>query len=285
MTRSENIAQGVSLPNESLSIEQVNYYRENGFLHIPSMFSEQEVLLLRDQTLNEYTKRGDKVVLETGTSNVVRSVYAPHIENPFFNRLLHLSRLVAPAKQLLQDDVYLHQYKINTKHPFCGELWEWHQDFRFWKMEDGVPKNNLVNMFIYLNDTDEFNGAPIFIPGSHQVDIVDTEEDDVMSTCFGAKLKYRLRNETVAAAAQAAADGKGNFPRGLKLGVGRPGDVFLMHPSCIHCSPPNLSPHRRDVIIISYNALSNKPVRSGTRPSFVAADTYDVVKPLFASIA
>jgi len=33
----------------------------------------------------------------------------------------------------------MHQFKINAKAPFDGELWQWHQDYGVWAREDGMP--------------------------------------------------------------------------------------------------------------------------------------------------
>jgi ectoine hydroxylase len=35
--------------------------------------------------------------------------------------------------------VYIYQFKINVKAAFGGDVWQWHQDYIFWRNEDGMP--------------------------------------------------------------------------------------------------------------------------------------------------
>jgi len=88
--------------------------------------------------------------------------------------LIRAPQFLTPAKQLLKDEVYIHQLKVNVKQAFSGEMWPWHQDYIYWRNEDNIPTANIVSVMIFLDDIDEFNGPLFFIPGSHLIGCVDT---------------------------------------------------------------------------------------------------------------
>jgi len=55
------------------------------------------------------------------------------IEN-FFSReevdqMLENMSTLNYSSGLLGSDIYVHQTKLNTKHAFVGDWWEWHQDY------------------------------------------------------------------------------------------------------------------------------------------------------------
>ena len=85
--------------------------------------------------------------------------------------------MVEPVKQLFGEDVYMHQFKINGKMAFDGDLWQWHQDYGTWQDDDLMPEPRAMNMAIFLNEVNEFNGPLMFIPGSHKLGVVDAEHD------------------------------------------------------------------------------------------------------------
>ena len=46
--------------------------------------------------------------------------------------------MIKPIEQILDGKLYMHQYKINAKAAFDGEVWQWHQDFGTWHRDDGM---------------------------------------------------------------------------------------------------------------------------------------------------
>ena len=35
----------------------------------------------------------------------------------------------------------MHQFKLNAKAAFEGEVWQWHQDYGTWARDDGMPEH------------------------------------------------------------------------------------------------------------------------------------------------
>src|SRR5262249_62330406 len=101
-----------------------------------------------------------------------------HRSNEHFARLICDPRILKPAMQILNSDVYVYQFKINVKAAFSGDLWQWHQDYVFWHKEDGMQKPDVINVSIFLDDVTEFNGPIFFIPHSHAEGMIDVPAKD-----------------------------------------------------------------------------------------------------------
>ena len=43
--------------------------------------------------------------------------------------LARVQHMIDPVEQIFQQKVYMHQYKINAKWAFTGDVWQWHQDY------------------------------------------------------------------------------------------------------------------------------------------------------------
>ena len=71
----------------------------------------------------------------------------------------------------------MHQFKINGKMAFDGDVWQWHQDFGTWQNDDDMPEPRAMNVAIFLDEVNEFNGPLMFIPGSHKLGVLDAEHD------------------------------------------------------------------------------------------------------------
>jgi ectoine hydroxylase len=52
-----------------------------------------------------------------------RTSFAAHTYNPVFAKLGRHPRLVEPVVQCFGEDVYMHQFKINAKMAFDGDVW------------------------------------------------------------------------------------------------------------------------------------------------------------------
>ncbi|MHC5762949.1 phytanoyl-CoA dioxygenase family protein, partial [Nostoc sp.] len=201
-----------------------------------------------------------------------------------FQRLSRHPQLVKPAMQLLGSKVYIYQFKINAKAAFRGDIWEWHQDYIFWRKEDGLPTARLVNALVLLDDMNEFNGPLFVIPGSHKEGMIDviarntsnqfqdkTERPEWMSG-FTAKLKYSLNRELV---------GDLVMKYGIYSIKASAGSVLLFDSNIVHASPSNISPFDRAVVIVTYNSIENIPLPvANPRPDFLVSRDYRPVEPL-----
>jgi ectoine hydroxylase len=245
-----------------LDAGELEAYRSNGFLLRPGVFSEQEVALLRREADAEFETDTERRTVEEG-SGVVRAVHGSHLHREFFTRLTRLPRLIDVARQLLEDEVYVHQFKINAKRAFKGEVWEWHQDFIFWHCEDGLPGPQILTAAIFLDEVTEFNGPMIFVPGGQVEGVIGVDpRGEGMKSLLGTDLKYSLDQPTMRSLVARY---------GLAAPKGGPGSVLWFHSNVPHGSAPNMSPFDRGLVLVSYNAASNALPRLSSRPEWLAA--------------
>jgi ectoine hydroxylase len=273
-----------------ISEEHIQRYREDGYLLIPNAFSYEDVAVLQAELPAIFQEESPRRVIEK-KRQVVRSVYGLHTTNQLFAGLIRHPLLVGPARQILKSHVYVHQSKINVKAAFVGDVWEWHQDYIFWKKEDGIRENRLVNAAIFLDEVTEFNGPLIFIPGSHQDGSIDVSANQVSLqeaqqiyakspawiANLTADLKYTLGQEKVAHLVRR---------NGLVAPKGPAGTLLFFDGNICHSSATNISPFDRNVVLITYNSVENIPATVAShRPDFLAGRDYQPIEPLSAGIS
>ncbi|HWS35622.1 MAG TPA: phytanoyl-CoA dioxygenase family protein [Actinoplanes sp.] len=213
-----------------------------------------------------------EVVHEKGT-NVVRAVHGCHLYDETSARLVRLPLFVELAEALTGDQVYVYQFKVNLKQPHEGAAWPWHQDYTFWKNEDGMTDDRAVNIAILLDDTHEDNGPLLVLPGTHRLGLVESSGGaDAGSGDWRKHVSADLEYTVPDAEAERLAGEHGRM-----LITGPAGTIYAFHPSIVHSSSANRSPDRRAMLLITYNAVSNA-THSSPRPEFlVGTDTRPVI--------
>jgi len=260
-----------------LTSNQIKDYNQNGFLLIENVFNQQSIDIILEEMNKVIAEDCPRRILEK--NGEVRSFFAPETTSPLFAEIIRLEKLITPSCQLIGNEVYVHQTKLNTKHALVGDWWEWHQDYTFWKNDDGMPEPKVVTAMIFLNEISEFNGPLFLIPGTHKMGVLDDAEnekgDEDIDTWFGqykrsnsyitaltADLKYTLKQRTIAKWAE---------KKGLFSAKGPAGSVLFFHGNTFHASCSNLSPWNRHTFLISYNAVDNTlPEIGNPRPDFIA---------------
>jgi ectoine hydroxylase len=148
-----------------LSQQQLDEFDRAGFLFFPSLFTKDEIRVLTDEVPSLYAQRRPENVREK-TGDVVRTNFAAHMYSYPFAKLARHPRMVEPVRQVFGEDVYMHQFKINGKAAFDGDVWQWHQDYGTWRADDEMPEARAMNVAIFLDDVNEFNGPLMFIPAA-----------------------------------------------------------------------------------------------------------------------
>ena len=149
-----------------LSAEQLRQFDEQGYCFFPNCFGEEEIALMRsgaDEILNQ-----QRPEVWREKSGAPRTAFAAHKYNEVFRLLAHHPRLVEPLQQVFGESVYVHQFKLNAKAAFEGDVWQWHQDYGTWARDDGMPEPRAMNIAVFLDEVHPFNGALMIVPGSHK---------------------------------------------------------------------------------------------------------------------
>ena len=238
-----------------LNQEQLESFERDGFLFFPSLFRSEEMKVLSDEVPRLYAQHRPENVREKG-SDAVRTNFAAHLYSLPFAKLARHPRMVEPIVQIFGEDVYMHQFKINGKMAFDGDVWQWHQDYGTWKNDDWMPEARAMNVAIFLDDVNEFNGPLMFIPGSHQRSVLAAGHDTSTTS-------YPLW--TIAPATITKLVERG----GIVAPKGPPGSMILFHSCLVHASTSNLSPWNRVSVYLSLCAVSNH-IRRFKRPEYIA---------------
>src|SRR5262250_3276030 len=238
-----------------LTAAQLQEFDRDGYLFFPSRFSPAEIKALTDEVPALYAQYRPENVREKG-SDAVRTNFAAHLYSAPFARLARHPRMVEPVVQLFGEPVYMHQFKINGKMAFEGDLWQWHQDYGTWMNDDQMPEARAMNVAIFLDEVNEFNGPLMFIPGSHKQGVLDASHD-LSTTSYPL---WVISNDNIAKMVE-----KG----GIVAPKGPAGSMILFHGCLVHASTSNLSPWNRVSVYLSLCAVSNH-IRRFKRPGYIA---------------
>ncbi len=248
-----------------LSDTQVSEFHQRGYVFLPEVFTSDEVAVLTDELEGIFSQDRPENVREKN-GKAVRTTFAAHTFNEAFARLGRHPRLIDPVMQLLDGPVYMHQYKINAKAAFDGDVWQWHQDYGTWARDDLMPEPRAMNIALFLDDVNEFNGPLMFIPGSHKAGKLDAGHD-LETTSYPL---WTLDNETVARLVDEG---------GMVAPTGKAGSVLLFHCNLVHCSPANLSPWNRTIVYLSLCHIDNH-IRRFKRPEWIAHRDFSAIEAL-----
>ena len=286
-----------------LNEAKLEQFDRRGYLILRQVFSPSEVKVLKktvDDLRAEYealtyeeldrktdmrviTERGGALVQGEDESPILKSIWqihlppehAPHMLGAaeLSRRAVCDSRLVDAARQLIGEEVYIHQSRINfqqgwSDHSQGGSGFLWHQDFEQWHCEDGMPRMRAVSMALLLEPAVPANGALMVMPGSHRQMIQARAERDSDRYTKGAlskgptlpaKYLHQMADEY-----------------GIIHCRGEAGDVVIFDCNIVHGSHTNISPWSRAMFFGVYNAVSNipaeKPFASETpRPEHIGS--------------
>ena len=257
------------------SPQQLEQYREQGFLAQPGLLSQDELLPLQEasselvaryETLTELTgddpDNGVHYVKEK--NGALRSMFALHRRVEAFRRAIRLPKIAGPLKQIFGNDAYVFHSKVNVKEAFDGTVWLWHQDFGYWQF-DGVD-DRMASVLIMLDKTTIYSGCILFVPGSHKWGVLDHQSDE-------STTNYKQWCATNEALQMRLHDDNDYVPV-----VGEPGDVFFFDCNILHGSGHNMAPAARKTLIFACADVDNQPGGvENPRPDWVVAREFEPV--------
>ena len=108
---------------------------------------------------------------------VVRRLRQVYGRDKLFEQWMEDESIRPVLQQILKDQVVLttaHHNSIMTKIPYVSAPTAWHQDRRYWRYSD----DNLVSVWLALDDETQDNGALELIPASHKMRLSPEQFDD-----------------------------------------------------------------------------------------------------------
>ena len=249
---------------------QLASYENKGYLCIDGILGADEIdsylKELERLRASDLVKHAPEAVVEP-QSRELRSVFAIHKLNRALDALCTHPKVVAIARQLLGDDVYIHQSRINYKPGFRGKEFYWHSDFETWHVEDGIPRMRMVSCSISLTPNTPTNGPLMIIPGSHREYV-----SCVGATPEGNYQKSLKRQEIGVPDDETLADLVDRH--GIDTMLGAAGSATFFECNVMHGSNSNITPQARSNVFVVFNSVSNTPgepfCRLAPRPPFIA---------------
>lgn len=162
-----------------LSLEQIDFYQENGFLVIEGFLNAEELAHWRESVTEALQERkgqkmpGKQVMVgEDDGINKDADYYSK-----VFDQLLNLWQTNHKVKELMLDErlgkmaaqlsgsegIRIWHDQALIKRPWSNPT-SWHLDTPFWSFAD----RRAISIWVALDDTTLQNGCMYFIPGSHQ---------------------------------------------------------------------------------------------------------------------
>ncbi len=245
-----------------LTQEQIDFYKENGYLHIPNMFTAEETQELSDELdrLVEdwaFTSPGWSgpwrqayMDPETEKKSKLTAMHDLHFYSSAWCRAVTKQKLAQCLSQLLEGSaVELHHTTMHIKPPQTGHPFPMHQDNPFYGHLDG----RFIDVLVHLDDTNSENGEIRFMAGSHKGGHLEhiTQTEDGPCTPHLPTDEYRLE-DTVPVSAKA-------------------GDIVLFCIDTIHGSYINRTKKPRRLVRMGYRDPDNRQEygQSHGRPGLV----------------
>lgn len=160
-----------------LTQQQINFYQEHGYLHIPQVFTPEETDTLSDEldrlvqdwafTNEGWTGPWRQAYMDPETEKKSKLTYMHDLQfysAVWMQAVVH-HRLVEAVSDVLGPDVELHHSTLHIKPPQSGHPFPMHQDNPFY-----IHANEqYVDVLVHLDDTFHENGEIRFLSGSHKL--------------------------------------------------------------------------------------------------------------------
>ncbi len=174
----------------------------------------------------------------TVTVRRLRQVYHRDI---LFKNWMENQKIRPILKQVLRDEVVItlaHHNSIMTKMPYSSTETSWHQDRRYWSFSD----NNLVSIWLALDEENCDNGVLEFIPGSHKMQFLQEQ--------FGEKEYFTLDHPLNMSLIETKQS------RNLEQG-----DVVLFHCKLLHRANANQTARAKISFVYTVKGKATKVVK------------------------
>ncbi|MFW5682281.1 MAG: phytanoyl-CoA dioxygenase family protein [Phycisphaeraceae bacterium] len=162
---------------EPLTDEQVQFFRDNGYLKIDKVTSDEDVATLResyDRIFREKAGWEEGGQFDLGGTEQDGEPTLPQILSPakYAPEMLDselYANVSAIGKRLLGDNCVTAFAHAIYKPPHSGAETPWHQDASYW---DPSTISKTISVWVPLQEATLENGCMHFVPGSHKLDVI-----------------------------------------------------------------------------------------------------------------
>ncbi len=230
----------------SLSPEQIQSYRENGYLVMENLIEEPILERLRQVIRNyrEQSRHVDKSneIFDIGAHHSfetpkLRRLKDPVLRHPEFDLLMRSNAVVDIVAELLGGTVRFDHSKLNFKPPEGLAKVGWHQDWAFYPHTN----DDLLAVGVMLEDCTLENGPLMVVPGSHRGPIYNHHRNGLFVGAISPQLLADQLDKAVSLTAPA-------------------GSISIHHVRMLHASGENQSDRERPLLLYSYAAVDSFPI-------------------------
>jgi len=168
-----------------LSKEQLDFFNENGYLLIKGFFPKKECDIIRDLAKVHLKYKIEPIETEYEYIGIDRDEYKESVRrlrqvydrDIVFKNWMEYPKIYPILEQVLNEEPILvtaHHNSIMTKRAYTSTATEWHQDKRYWSYDS----DNLVSIWLALQNENSQNGVLEFIPKSHKMEFNSNQFDD-----------------------------------------------------------------------------------------------------------
>ncbi|RRS30559.1 MAG: phytanoyl-CoA dioxygenase [Epsilonproteobacteria bacterium (ex Lamellibrachia satsuma)] len=249
----------------TLTDEQLGQFKQNGFLLLPQFADHELCDTIKDiakahlkhkvppiETELEYVGKSkeERKRISDGHAEqfeeriTVRRLRQVYHRDIVFKRWMESEKIRPVLKQILGEDPTItlaHHNSIMTKMPHTSTETSWHQDFRYWSFEN----DNLVSVWLALDEEYADNGVLEFIPGSHRMAFNAAQFDEKEYFSNSSEENQSLISTKVSNRLQK-------------------GDVVLFHCKLLHRANKNSTNEPKISFVYTVKGCSNKALE-GTR--------------------
>ena len=222
-----------------LSNDQIEFYKENGYLSGIRMLSDTQIDVLREElvTLAEPANERNRLFYEyhsnesADPATILFHALGAWRISPAFHDMLWNAAFVVPAAQLLEGPVRFWHDQLFCKPPFHGGRVAWHQDYSYWTRTKPMAH---LSCWIGLDQSTRENGCVHYVPGSHRWELLPITglagDMDSIDAVLNEDLRTRFK------------------PVAIEL---KEGEASFHHPLMIHGSYENRTSQPRRAAVIN----------------------------------
>lgn len=230
------------LPTHStLTSDQQDSYKRDGYLVVKGLFSPEEVQKLYSAAIENSIMQKNAMDLndQTGKKTKLTLWFTPG--DDVFGYLIRSERMIYSVHQLLQEESPVCHFhtKLMQKEPRVGGAWEWHQDYGYWYKNQFMFPDQLMSVMVALTPANQENGCLQVIRGSHKM----------------GRVNHGFAGEQVGADMEMVSHALKTME--LVYCELEAGDTLFFHSNLLHRSEANLSDQPRWSLISCYNTQSN----------------------------
>lgn len=238
-----------------LTKDQVESYREKGYLGVEGVFDAGEVAELqrvtdefvdKSRAFTDHTPDFDLEPDHTPENPKLRRLKSPVASHDAYKRALHNDKVLDIVARLIgTEGIRYNGNKLNIKGAESGSAVEWHQDWAFYPHTN----DDLLAVGICIDEMTEENGCLLIMPGSHKGPILNHHQDGHF---IGAVTDPDF-NDAAAEKVELSAGG-----------------ISIHHVRALHGSLPNRSAKPRRLLLFQYCADDAWPVTGSDWDSYCA---------------